>query len=112
MEDESIHNNPQDLVKYIFDRLEAQVTNINRNMNLFMVALPRKLGPFVDDGGSNSKIILDGKLGDWEDLSKESRKEPKKEQSSLSVVNPSQSIFMIYKWKAHSPTTSSTWIPK
>jgi hypothetical protein len=54
MEYESIHNNPQDLAKYIFDRLEEHVANINRNMKLLMAVLVRKLGPFEYDGGSNS----------------------------------------------------------
>jgi hypothetical protein len=63
MEDESIHNNPQDLAKYIFDRLEEHVANINHNMKLLMASLARKLGPFEDDGGSNSKIRLEGKSG-------------------------------------------------
>jgi hypothetical protein len=34
-----------------------------------------------------------GNRGDNEDPEKESRKEPKKEQSSSSTINPSQSLF-------------------
>jgi hypothetical protein len=33
-------------------------------MNLLMEALERKVGPFRDDEGSNSKIKSEGKLGD------------------------------------------------
>jgi hypothetical protein len=58
-------------------------------MNLLMVALARKLRPFRDDGGSNSEIRSEGKSGDQEDPGKESQKEPKKEKSSSSVINPS-----------------------
>jgi hypothetical protein len=46
-----------------------------------------------DDGGSNSEIRSEGKLGDQEDSGKESWKESEKEQLSSSVVNPSQSLF-------------------
>jgi hypothetical protein len=62
-------------------------------MNLLMAALARKIGPFGDDGGSNSKIESEGKSRDQENPRNESRKEPKKEQSSSSVVNPSESRF-------------------
>jgi hypothetical protein len=58
-----------------------------------MASLASNLRPFRDDGGSNSKIRLEGKLRDWEDSRKESRKESKKEKPSSSVVNPSQSLF-------------------
>jgi hypothetical protein len=54
----------------------------SHNMNLLMVALARKLRPFGDDGGSNSEIRSEGKLGDQEDLGKESWKESEKEQLS------------------------------
>jgi hypothetical protein len=62
-------------------------------MNLLMVALSSKLGPFRDDGGSNLENRSEGKLEDQEDSGKESRKESEKEQPSSSVVNPSQSLF-------------------
>jgi hypothetical protein len=48
-------------------------------MSLLMAALASKLRPFKEIGGSNSEIGLDKKLGDNEDLEKESWKEPKKE---------------------------------
>jgi hypothetical protein len=55
MVDESVHNNPRDPTE---ERLEweAQVADINRNMNLLMAALASKLEPFEDDGGSNLEI--------------------------------------------------------
>jgi hypothetical protein len=62
-------------------------------MSLLMVALASKLRPFREVGGSNSEIRSDGKLGDNKDPEKESRKEPKKEQSSSSTINPSQYLF-------------------
>ena len=43
-------------------------------MNLLMEALSRKLVPLENDGGSNSEIISEGKLGDQEDPRKESWK--------------------------------------
>jgi hypothetical protein len=57
MEDESIHNNPRDLAKEIFARLEARVTDVKHNMKLLMVPLPRNLISFIDDGGYNLEII-------------------------------------------------------
>jgi hypothetical protein len=93
MVDEFVHNNPQDLVEEIFVRLEEKVTDISHNMSLLMVALASNLRPFREVGGSNSEIISEGKLRDNEDPEKESRKEPKKEKPSLSVINPSQSLF-------------------
>jgi hypothetical protein len=46
-------------------------------MNLVMAALASNLGPFRDDGGSNSENRSEGKLKDREE--KESQKESKKE---------------------------------
>jgi hypothetical protein len=40
--------------------LEAQVVEINHNTKLLMEALASKLGPFGDEGGSNSKNKLEG----------------------------------------------------
>jgi len=60
MENEYVHNNPQDPIDERFERLEAQVTDISCNMNLLMVAIARNIGPFKDDGGSNSNIRLGG----------------------------------------------------
>jgi hypothetical protein len=62
-------------------------------MNILMESLASNLGPFRDDGRSNSKIKSEGKSRDREDLGNESRKEPEKEKSSLSAINPSQSLF-------------------
>jgi hypothetical protein len=56
MGDESVHNNSRDPIEERFERLEAQVVDINCNMNLLMAALASKLLPFRDDGGSNSEI--------------------------------------------------------
>jgi hypothetical protein len=93
MVDKFVHNNPQDPTKERFARLKEQVTNISRNMSLLMAALASKLEPYEEAGGSNSKIGSEGKSGDNEDPEKESRKGLEKDQPSLSVVNPSQSIF-------------------
>jgi hypothetical protein len=62
---------------------------MNHNMNLLMVALARKLRLFREVGGLTLEIRSEGKLGDNEDLEKESWKEPEKEQSSSSTINPS-----------------------
>jgi hypothetical protein len=62
-------------------------------MSLLMGALASKLELFGEFEGSNSKIGSEGKLGNNEDPKKESRKNPKKDQLSFSVVNPSQSLF-------------------
>jgi len=61
MEDEFLHNNPQDLVEEIFHRLEAQVIYINCNINLLMEDLVRNIGPFRDEGRSKFEIISTGK---------------------------------------------------
>jgi hypothetical protein len=53
MADESVHNNPRDLAEKRFEGIEAQVVDIDRNMNLLMAALVRKIRLFGDDGGSN-----------------------------------------------------------
>jgi hypothetical protein len=79
MVNESIHNIPQDLVEEIFETLEAQVADINHNMNLLMVALASKPEPFGDDEGSNSENRSEGKSKDQKNLGKESWKESKKE---------------------------------
>jgi hypothetical protein len=52
----SIHNNPQDPKSERFKMLEAQVTDINRNMNLLMASLISDLRPFGDDGDFNLEI--------------------------------------------------------
>jgi hypothetical protein len=48
-------------------------------MNLLVVSLAINIRFFREVGGSNSKIGSNGKLGDTEDLEKESWKEPKKD---------------------------------
>jgi hypothetical protein len=55
--------------------LEAQFVDISCNMKLIMKDLASKLLTFKDDGGSNSKIISEGKLGDQEEQGNESQKE-------------------------------------
>lgn len=64
MANKYIHNNPQDIAKEICVSLEAQVTNINHHMNLPMMALARTLRSLKEVIGSNSNIILEGKLVD------------------------------------------------
>jgi len=48
-------------------------------MGLLMAVVANKLVPFSDVGGFNSNARSDAKLGDSEDLEKESRKYPEKE---------------------------------
>jgi hypothetical protein len=43
MENKSIHKNPRDPAEERFEWLEAQVTDINGNMNLLMVSLARNI---------------------------------------------------------------------
>jgi hypothetical protein len=93
MADESVHNNPQYLAEERFARLEDQVVDISHNMSLLIMALANKFGLFREVGGLNLEIGSDEKWGDNEDPEKESQKEPKKEQSSSSTINPSQSLF-------------------
>jgi hypothetical protein len=64
--DESIYKNPRDPVEERFERLEAQVVEICRDMNLHMVTLASKLEPFGDDAGSNSENGSKGKSEDRE----------------------------------------------
>jgi hypothetical protein len=89
MENESTHNNSQDVVENRFLRLEEQVVDISRNMALLMKALANKFGPFEEVGGSNLEVRSNEKIGDSEDLEKESRKEPEKEQPSSSAITHS-----------------------
>ena len=74
MANKYVHNNPRDPAEERFERLETQVTNIEINMNLLIVALEIKIEPFIDNGGSNLDIISEGKSGDREDSRKESWK--------------------------------------
>jgi hypothetical protein len=64
MAEDFVHNNPRDLAKERYDRLEAQVTDTNHNMNLLTTTLESKLKPFEDDRGFNSEINSEGKSGD------------------------------------------------
>ena len=57
MGDESVKK-PRDSADVRFSRLEQQVTDINRNLNLLMVALSNKLGIFGEDGGSKKEEKL------------------------------------------------------
>jgi hypothetical protein len=72
MADEYVHNNPRDPAEERFERLETQVTNIEINMNLLIVALEIKIEPFIDNGGSNLDIISEGNSRDREDLGNDS----------------------------------------
>jgi len=94
MVNESI-NNPQDPTYERFARMEAQVTNINCNGSFLMGGLTNKLGIFEEDGGSTVDIRLKGKLLDWEELERESKKELEKDQPSSSVMKHSQSLLKI-----------------
>jgi hypothetical protein len=49
-------NNPWDESKEIFSNLEGQVTNISCNMDILMVDLENKFGPFREFGGSNLEV--------------------------------------------------------
>jgi hypothetical protein len=53
MANESVHNNPQDLVEERFVMLEEKVVDISCNMTLLMVDLTKKLRLFGEVGGSN-----------------------------------------------------------
>jgi hypothetical protein len=89
MEDEYVHDNPQDPAEERFVRLEEKVTNISRNMALLITTLSNNLGPFREAKGSNLEISSEGKLGDNEDPKKESRKDPEKEKPISSAITPS-----------------------
>jgi hypothetical protein len=91
MVDKFVYNNHRDPIEEIFEWLEAYVSDISHNMNLLMEALERKIRPFGDDGGSNSKNKSKDKSKDQEE--NESWKESGKEHLSLSGMNPSQSLF-------------------
>jgi hypothetical protein len=79
MVEKSVHNNPQDPIEEIFERLEVQVTDIGHNMKLLMEYPTDKVGIFRDDGGSNLEI--------------RSEKKSEKEKPISSAMNPSQSLF-------------------
>lgn len=63
MGDKSV-NKPCDLAEVRFSWLEEQVTDINCNVNLLMVALSNKLGIFGEEGGLNAKEKSEGGWGD------------------------------------------------
>jgi hypothetical protein len=90
MGDESV-NEPRDPAEVRFSRLEQQVTDINHNVNLLMVALRNKLGDIWRRWGFNAEDKSEGGSGDREDTENQSKKEPEKDQPSSSVVN--QSLF-------------------
>jgi len=54
MIDESIYDNPQDLMHKRFAKIEVQVTNINYDVSLPMETLIDKLKIIGEDGCSNS----------------------------------------------------------
>jgi hypothetical protein len=89
MEDEFINKNPRYVVEDIFVRLEEKFTDISRKMALIMAALVNMFGPFGEVGGSNLEVGSDEKLGDIEDLGKESKKEPKKKNPSSNTITSS-----------------------
>ena len=88
MADKSI-NEPRDLAEVRFTQLEQQVTyiNINCNVSLLMAEVNNKLEIFGEDGGSNGEEKLEHKSKDLGEMEKQLKKEPKKDQSSWSVVN-------------------------
>jgi len=67
MGDKSV-NEPRDPTKERFSRLEEQVTVINHNVNLLMIALSHKLRIFGEEGGLNAKDKSEGGLGDPKDV--------------------------------------------
>ena len=83
-------NEPRDPAKVRFTRLE-QVENINHNVNLLMETLNSKLGIFGEEGDLNVEEKSEGGSGDREDTENQPKKEPKKYQPILSVMN--QSLF-------------------
>jgi len=50
MGDKSV-NEPHDPVEVMFSRLKKEVVDINRNVNILMVALSNKIGIFGEEGG-------------------------------------------------------------
>lgn len=66
--------NPRDVSNERFSRLEEENVDINHNMNLLMQDLENKLGA-NEDGCSNSEVKLEGKLGEKDELKRESKKE-------------------------------------
>jgi len=93
MVEKSIHNNPWDLAKDRFVRLEEKVVDIFFNMSLLFVVLTSNIELFGEVGGSNLEIGSDDKTRDNEDPKKEADKEPKKENPSLNTISLSQSLF-------------------
>jgi len=86
-------NEPRDHVELRFSRLKEQVTDINRNVNLPMVALSNNLGIFGEEGGSNVEEKSEGGSGDREDADNQRKKEHGKDQPSSSFMN--QSLFKV-----------------
>jgi hypothetical protein len=87
------YNNPEDVVEDKVVRIEEKVIDIYHKMALLMVDLVKKFKPFGEVGGSNSEFGLDEKLGDSEDVEKELKKYPKKEQPSSITITPSHNLF-------------------
>jgi len=58
-----------------------------------MAALSNNLGIFGEEGGLNVEEKSEGASGDWEDVDNQPKKEPRKDQPNLSVLN--QSLFKV-----------------
>jgi len=67
--------------------------DINHNVKLIKESLRNMMGIFGEEGGSDVEKKLEGGSGDQEDANNQSKKEPKKDQPSSSVVN--QSMFNV-----------------
>ena len=53
-------NNTHDLAEKRFTWMESQVTYINHNVSLLIVALVNNIGLFIEDGGFNVEFRLEG----------------------------------------------------
>ena len=84
-------NEPCDPTEVRFLRLKQQAADINYYVNLLIVALRNKLGIYGEDWGSNVEVRSEGGLADQEDIENRPKKEPRKDQPSLSAMN--QSLF-------------------
>lgn len=92
MGDESI-NEPHDPTNVRFSQLEQQVMNINHNVNLLFITVSNKLGIFGEEGGLNVEEKSEGGFGDQEDADNQLKKEPIKDQPTLSFMI--QSLFKV-----------------
>lgn len=86
-------NKLHDPIEVTFSWLEQQLVDINCNVKPLMVALSNKLWIFGGYGGLNEKEKSRGGYRHHEDTKNQLKKELRKYQPNLSVVN--QSLFKI-----------------